>query len=86
MTSVPVKKVAAAAPSGIVAVFTGFRDKALEAAMAAAGHEVAAGVTKKTTHVVHADGADTNTVKITKARDMGIKIMSGSEFKAILGF
>ena len=86
VTTAPVKKAVVAAPSGIIAVFTGFRDKALEAAMAAAGHEVAGAVTKKTTHVVHADGADTTTVKITKARDMGIKIMSGSEFKAMLGF
>jgi len=65
-------------------VFTGVRDKAMEAALVAAGHVVGASVTKKTTHVVHADGADTETGKLKKARETGATIMSLSEMRALL--
>jgi DNA ligase (NAD+) len=71
--------------SGKVIVFTGFRDKDLEAHLQAAGHEIAATVTKKTTHVVHADGIPTST-KITKAREAGVAVMSVSEFRKAFGF
>jgi len=63
-------------------VFTGVRDKALEAALEAAGHTVADAVTKKTTHVVYADGPLPTTTKITKAEEIGAKILSLSEFRA----
>ncbi len=72
--------------SGKVIVFTGFRDKDLEAKLAAAGHEIAAGVTKKTTHVVHADGPTPTSTKITKAQESGIAVMSVSDFRAAFGF
>jgi DNA ligase (NAD+) len=63
-------------------VFTGVRDKALEAVLDAAGHTVADTVTKKTTHVVYADGPRPTTTKITKAEEVGAKILSLSEFRA----
>jgi NAD-dependent DNA ligase len=78
---------AATAPTGptMTVVFTGFRDKALEAALQAAGHTVAASVTKKTTHLAHADGADTTSVKFQKAQDLGITILSATTLRALLG-
>lgn len=63
-------------------VFTGVRDKALEAVLEETGHIVADAVTKKTTHVVYADGPRPTTTKITKAEEIGAKILSLSEFRA----
>ena len=65
-------------------VFTGVRDKELEARLISRGHTVAATVTKKTTHVVHADGAETSTTKIQKARETGAVIMSISDMRAMV--
>jgi len=73
--------VAAAEPMTVV--FTGVRDKGMEARLTAQGHTVAPSVTKKTTHVVHADGADTDTVKIKKARETGARILSLSEMASL---
>ena len=58
-------------------VFTGFRDRALEAALEAAGHTVAPTVTKKTTHVVYPDGPKPTTGKAATAGD---RLISLSEF------
>jgi NAD-dependent DNA ligase len=69
-----------------VVVFTGVRDKEFEAALQAAGHIVADTVTKKTTHVIHADGPGSSTsTKIIKAQEMGVIIQSLSQAKANLG-
>lgn len=65
-------------------VFTGVRDKALEAVLDAAGHTVADTVTKTTTHVVYADGPLPTTTKITKAEEIGAKILSLSDFRALM--
>lgn len=75
---------AAPAPSvhGKVIVFTGGRDKALEAALQAAGHQVADTITKKTTHVAYPDGPEPSSTKITKAREMGIAILAASALRA----
>jgi len=68
----------------LVIVFTGVRDKALEAALVTKGHIVADTVTKKTTHVVHADGpATATTTKIIKAQEMGATILTLSECKTL---
>ena len=68
-----------------VIVFTGVRDKAFEAILTAKGHIIADTVTKKTTHVVHADGPGTATsTKIVKAQEMGAKILTLSAAKAEL--
>jgi NAD-dependent DNA ligase len=69
----------------MVVVFTGVRDKALEAYLEARGHIVADSVTKRTTHVIHADNSAATSGKITKAEELGIPILSLSEFKANLG-
>jgi NAD-dependent DNA ligase len=66
----PVAPAAAAAAASHV-VFTGFRDKALETALTAAGHTVADTVTRKTTHVLYPDGPEPASTKITKAREYG---------------
>ncbi len=66
-------------------VLTGFRDKALEAALQAAGHSVADTVTRKTTHVVYPDGPEPTSTKITKARGTGARVMSLSVFRAAIG-
>jgi len=65
-----------------VVVFTGMRDKTFEAALQAKGHIIADTVTKKTTHVVYADGPMPTTTKITKAKEAGIKVLSLSEFRS----
>ena len=62
-------------------VFTGVRDKELEAALQAAGHIVADTVSKKTTHVVYADGPQPTTTKITKAKEVGAELLTLSEFR-----
>jgi NAD-dependent DNA ligase len=65
-------------------VFTGARDKALEADLAAKGHTVGASVTKKTTHVVYPDGPLPGSSKITAAQAAGIPVMTLSAFRATL--
>jgi NAD-dependent DNA ligase len=65
-------------------VFTGARDKALEAALAAKGHTVAASVTKKTTHVVYPDGPPPTSSKITAAQAAGIPILPITAFRLLL--
>jgi DNA ligase (NAD+) len=65
-------------------VFTGFRDKALEAALTAAGHIVADTVSKKTTHILYPDGPEPTSTKITKARDHGAQILTVSAGRAAL--
>lgn len=71
-------------PGSMCVVFTGARDKELEAAMVAAGHVVADSVSKKTTHVVYPDGPVPTSSKITKAQAAGIPTISMSELKALL--
>lgn len=66
-------------------VFTGVRDKETEAALDAAGHIVADTVTKKTTHVVHADGPPGTSTKIKKAQEVGAQILTLSAFRTNMG-
>ena len=65
-------------------VFTGARDKALEAELAAKGHTVAASVTKKTTHVVYPDSAEPTSSKIDAAKAAGIPILTMTAFRTLL--
>lgn len=78
----------ATAPTGPTAtvVLTGFRDRALETAIHAAGHTVADAVSRKTTHLVYPDGPEPTSTKITKARELGaaIQILPVSAFRAAL--
>ena len=76
-------EVAAAPPAGETrsVVFTGVRDKALEALLPAHGWAVEDNLTKKTTVLVVADTAGAPTGKVKKAEAQGIKIMKISEFR-----
>ena len=81
-TVVPPTVVPTAVPAKqYVFVFTGVRDKTFEAALQAKGHIIADTVTKKTTHVVYADGATTST-KMIKAKEMGAALLPLSQAKA----
>jgi DNA ligase (NAD+) len=72
------------AKGAMVVVMTGVRDKALEAALTAAGHTIADAVTKKTTHLVHPDGPTPTTGKAAKAQELGATIMTLTQFRALL--
>jgi len=75
----------ATATATATVLLTGFRDKALETALAARGHTVADAVTKKTTHVIYPDGPEPSSTKITKARELGTaQILSLSAARAAL--
>jgi DNA ligase (NAD+) len=80
--TVALKTVACPPDKVMVVVFTGGRDKELEEKLQATGHTVADTVSKKTTHVVYADGPPPTTTKITKAKELGAQILSMSEFRA----
>lgn len=64
-------------------VFTGFRDKDLETAIAAAGGRVASGVTKKVQFLVIKD-ADVKSGKLDKAEELGVKVITRAELMAML--
>ena len=68
----------------MVVVFTGGRDKEIETKLQAAGHTVADAVSKKTTHVVYADGPAPTTTKVVKAKELGAQILSMSAFRTQL--
>jgi NAD-dependent DNA ligase len=75
---------ASKAVDAMTVVFTGARDKALEAELAAKGHTVAASVTKKTTHVVYPDSAEPTSSKIDAANAAGIPILTMTAFRTLL--
>lgn len=76
---------ASALAEALTIVFTGARDKELEAALVAAGHTVAAAVSKKTTHVAYPDGPAPTSSKITKAQELGAQLITVSALRATLG-
>lgn len=84
--SVPVAVLSPAAAVGprMTVVLTGFRDKALESTLQAAGHQIADTVSKKATHVVYPDGPTPTSTKITKAQELGITVLSVSALCALL--
>jgi len=61
-------------------IFTGFRNKDWEDKIKEGGGRVVTSVSKNTTLVVAAD-PDDNTGKITKAKELGITIISKNEFE-----
>jgi DNA ligase (NAD+) len=65
-------------------VFTGFRDVELEAILTEHGAKVVTSVSKKVTCVVAKDPSD-DSGKITKARELGIPVMSRDDFMRFLG-
>ena len=65
---------------GTVVCFTGFRDSALAESIEKEGGTISSGVSSRTTHLLVAtktSGSD----KATKARALGVKIMTADEFK-----
>jgi NAD-dependent DNA ligase len=75
-----VKKVKTSELSGVVAVFTGFRDSILEQQIKDAGGRVASSVSGKVTHVVAADPSN-KTGKVQEAISRGITVISLEDFK-----
>jgi NAD-dependent DNA ligase len=70
--------------SGVVAVFTGFRDAGLEAKIKSKGGSVVSGVSKKVTHVVCID-PKSGSNKIQKAKTYGATVISLNDFKKEYG-
>jgi NAD-dependent DNA ligase len=70
-------------PSGEVVVFSGFRDKAFEAAVISGGGSVASSFTKAVTLVVSNDPSG-QTGKVKEARSKGVRVVSGDEFGAMV--
>jgi DNA ligase (NAD+) len=67
-------------PEKGVIVFTGVRDKELEASLIAKGYTIADTVTKKTTHLIYGD----TTTKYTKAKEMGLPLLTLEQAKTEL--
>lgn len=65
-------------------VFTGFRDSRLETLAKRAGYAVAASVTKRCTEIVARDTSSTS-AKLTRARELGIAVVSERAFRNRLG-
>ena len=65
-------------------VFTGTRDKELEADLLAKGHIIVPSVTKKTTHVVYPDGPLPTSSKIDAAQKSGIPVLTMTAFRTLL--
>lgn len=70
--------------SGQTVVFTGFRSKDLEAMVEELGGKMGTGVSSKTTLVVTTD-KNSGTGKVTKAKELGVKIVDVEEFNEMLG-
>lgn len=70
--------------SGQVIVFTGFRSKELENLVEELGGKMGSSVTSKTTLVVTTD-KNSNTGKVAKATELGIRIVDVDEFNKMLG-
>lgn len=66
---------------GMNVCFSGVRNSELEAAITDGGGDIASGVSKKTTHLVVKDPNGSSS-KITKARQLGIPILTIEAFKA----
>lgn len=67
-------------------VMTGFRDVDLQNQIELAGGRVTSSVTGKTTHLLIAGkSAEDGSSKMTKAKQLGVKIMSPAEFIADYG-
>lgn len=63
-----------------VIVFSGIRDKALEAKLESKGHRIATTVSKNTTMIIVKD-VESSSSKVQKAKDMGIKVVKYADIK-----
>jgi NAD-dependent DNA ligase len=64
-----------------VVVFTGVRDDELQKQIEDQGGKVTGSVSKNTTILITSDNPDTGTEKYKKAKTLGIKIYTITEFK-----
>lgn len=64
-------------------VFSGFRDKDLQAMLEEMGHEVKSGVTKKVDYLV-VKNLDSTSTKITKAKELNIPIITVDQIQSVL--
>ena len=85
---VHIKIKTAAAPidgplTGSIFCFTGFRSKEAEARIVELGGKISSSVTKTTTHLV-TDDPDSGSSKMTKAKSMGLTILTPDELYACL--
>lgn len=65
-------------------VMTGFRDPDLQRAIESMGGKVSSGVSKKTTHLLCLDPSS-NSGKMQKAKELGVKVMTPEDFKIEVG-
>ena len=68
---------------GAVFVFTGFRDKDAEQEIVAQGGKICSGINKTATHLVVKDKFS-KSVKMQKAREMDLTILSPEELDELL--
>lgn len=66
-------------------VFTGFRDKDLEAIIESEGGRIASSVSKKTSYLVVKDQESESGSKATKAREAGVQIITKDQLQTMLG-
>lgn len=69
--------------AGMNVCFSGIRDAELESVIISQGGTIASGVSKKTTHLVVKDPNGSSS-KITKAKGLGIPILSIEDFKTLV--
>lgn len=69
--------------AGMSVCFSGIRDASLESVITTQGGTIASGVSKKTTHLIVKDPSGSSS-KITKAKGLGIPILSIEDFKALM--
>lgn len=77
---VEIKKMVNGKYSGMVFVFTGYRNSEIEAKLIAGGGEIGSGVSKKTTHLVMKEKGS-GSGKEKKAIELGIKILDKNEIE-----
>ena len=89
---VPCSKLTVAAPApvstkpslaNLLVVFTGMRDKELEAEIESRGGKIGSSVSKKTTVVVAKDPSD-ETGKVKTAKELGVKVLDFESFRKAL--
>jgi len=83
VTVAPYADVSGGALGGLVIVFTGFRDNDLEKAIEAAGGKIGSSVSKSTSILVAEDPSSTSG-KAAKARDLGVKVISPTDMRAMV--
>jgi NAD-dependent DNA ligase len=77
-----VKEVKTGIFTGMKIVMSGFRDKALEEFILNNGGEISSAISKNTSILIVKDESNTDTSKVIKAREVGVKIHTIDSFKA----